>query len=58
MIALLLIVSVLACAAMLADAPVVAALVLWIGLAGFIALVFGAAALIGRHPGEEDSRAP
>lgn len=55
---LLLIVSALACAALLADAPAVAVLVCWLGLGGAIALVFGAASMIGRRPGEEDSRAP
>lgn len=46
--------SVLACAAIMADAPLLAVLICWLGLSGVVALVFGAASLIGGRPGEGD----
>ena len=58
MSALLLVVAVLAYAALMADLPALAVLVGWCGLSAAVALVFGAASMIGRRPGEEDSRAP
>ncbi len=50
---LLLIVSILACAAFFADAPVMAVLIFWAGLSVAIAIVFGRSALLGRRPGED-----
>ena len=48
MSALLLAIAVCACAALLADAPVLATLLLWIGLSVAVAMLFGAASLIDR----------
>lgn len=53
MSALLLLVSICAGVALLADAPVTAVLILWLGLAGAISIVFGAASLLGDHPGAD-----
>lgn len=50
----LLTVSILAGAGLVADAPVLAVLIAWLGLSGVIAAVFGAAAMIGSRPGEGD----